>query len=92
MAAVIDRVPPPELNGPSERDARGSVDRMDENPGSASISRNRKRVFILSATVLGSLIVLIFGGRWIVHSLHTVSTDDAYVNSHVTFVAPRVAG
>jgi len=24
--------------------------------------------------------------------LHTVSTDDAYVNSHVTFVAPRVSG
>jgi membrane fusion protein, multidrug efflux system len=24
--------------------------------------------------------------------LHTVSTDDAYVNSHVTFVAPRVIG
>ncbi len=26
------------------------------------------------------------------HSLHSVSTDDAYVNGHVTFVAPRVAG
>ena len=25
-------------------------------------------------------------------SLNTVSTDDAYVNGHVTFVAPRVAG
>jgi membrane fusion protein (multidrug efflux system) len=25
-------------------------------------------------------------------ALHTVSTDDAYVNGHVTFVAPRVAG
>jgi membrane fusion protein (multidrug efflux system) len=25
-------------------------------------------------------------------SLHTVSTDDAYVNSHVTFTAPRVPG
>jgi membrane fusion protein (multidrug efflux system) len=32
------------------------------------------------------------GAAWFVHSLHTVSTDDAYVNSHVTFVAPRVAG
>ena len=28
----------------------------------------------------------------IVHSWHTVSTDDAYVNSYVTFVAPRVTG
>jgi membrane fusion protein (multidrug efflux system) len=29
---------------------------------------------------------------WIVTVLNTVSTDDAYVNGHVTFVAPRVAG
>ncbi|MGH8100520.1 MAG: HlyD family efflux transporter periplasmic adaptor subunit, partial [Chthoniobacterales bacterium] len=28
----------------------------------------------------------------IFHSWHTVSTDDAYVNSYVTFVAPRVSG
>jgi len=27
-----------------------------------------------------------------IHALHTVSTDDAYVNSYVTFVAPRVGG
>src|SRR5207248_9797381 len=25
-------------------------------------------------------------------ALNTISTDDAYVNGHVTFVAPRVAG
>jgi membrane fusion protein (multidrug efflux system) len=25
-------------------------------------------------------------------TLNTVSTDDAYVNGHVTFVAPRVRG
>jgi membrane fusion protein (multidrug efflux system) len=29
---------------------------------------------------------------WISTVLNTVSTDDAYVNGHVTFVAPRVAG
>ncbi|HEX3870230.1 MAG TPA: HlyD family secretion protein, partial [Pirellulales bacterium] len=28
----------------------------------------------------------------VIVSLNTVSTDDAYVNSHVTFLAPRVAG
>jgi len=28
----------------------------------------------------------------VVIALNTVSTDDAYVNGHVTFVAPRVAG
>ncbi len=29
---------------------------------------------------------------WLITLLNTVSTDDAYVNGHVTFVAPRVAG
>lgn len=29
---------------------------------------------------------------WILLSLRTVSTDDAYVDGHVTFVAPRVSG
>jgi membrane fusion protein (multidrug efflux system) len=29
---------------------------------------------------------------WLIHVLNTTSTDDAYVNGHVTFVAPRVAG
>jgi membrane fusion protein (multidrug efflux system) len=38
------------------------------------------------------LLLLILGIPRILHSLHTVSTDDAYVNSYVTFVAPRVAG
>jgi membrane fusion protein (multidrug efflux system) len=29
---------------------------------------------------------------WVETELNTVSTDDAYVNGHVTFVAPRVSG
>jgi membrane fusion protein, multidrug efflux system len=29
---------------------------------------------------------------WVNTALNTVSTDDAYVNGHVTFVAPRVSG
>jgi membrane fusion protein, multidrug efflux system len=33
-----------------------------------------------------------FGIPWIRLTLTTVSTDDAFVNSHVTFVAPRVQG
>ncbi|MFL5342953.1 MAG: efflux RND transporter periplasmic adaptor subunit [Gemmataceae bacterium] len=32
------------------------------------------------------------GVPWLLQSLRTVSTDDAYVNGHVTFVASRVAG
>jgi membrane fusion protein, multidrug efflux system len=41
---------------------------------------------------LVALVVLIVGVPKILRGLNTVSTDDAYVNSHVTFVAPRVSG
>jgi membrane fusion protein, multidrug efflux system len=36
--------------------------------------------------------VLAVGIPWILNALNTVSTDDAYVNGHVTFVAGRVRG
>lgn len=42
--------------------------------------------------VLGGLIVAFVIVPRIFHALHTVSTDDAFVNSYVTFVAPRVSG
>ncbi|MGO9772796.1 MAG: efflux RND transporter periplasmic adaptor subunit [Roseiarcus sp.] len=44
----------------------------------------------LGVAVLAALLVL--GVPWIEEMLNTVSTDDAFVNGHVTFVAPRVAG
>ncbi len=45
---------------------------------------------IIAGIVL--LLVLIAAVPWVLRILSTVSTDDAYVNGHVTFVAPRVAG
>jgi membrane fusion protein (multidrug efflux system) len=42
--------------------------------------------------VIVAAAILIFGIPGVIHALHTVSTDDAYVNSYVTFVAPRVEG
>ncbi|WP_158923557.1 HlyD family secretion protein [Acidisphaera sp. S103] len=54
-------------------------------------TRKRKLLFgVLGVAVLA--VVLVFGIPWVKAMLSTVSTDDAYVNGHVTFVAPRVAG
>ncbi|MGC3989849.1 MAG: HlyD family secretion protein [Chthoniobacteraceae bacterium] len=44
---------------------------------------------IIIVAVIGALIIVI---PKIIHALQTVETDDAYVNSYVTFVAPRVTG
>ena len=60
----------------------------------AGVHRPRlKRSLVIG--VLGVLVlaaVLIFGVPWIRLTLNTVSTDDAYVNGHVTFLAARVSG
>ena len=48
------------------------------------------RAGVLGVAVLAGL--LVFGIPWVEEMLNTVSTDDAFVNGHVTFVAPRVAG
>jgi membrane fusion protein, multidrug efflux system len=39
-----------------------------------------------------ALLALIVGIPRILHGLSSVSTDETYVNSHITFVAPRVSG
>jgi membrane fusion protein (multidrug efflux system) len=52
----------------------------------------RKRKLLVGGLGVAVLALLIFGVPAVVRMLNTVSTDDAYVNGHVTFVAPRVAG
>jgi membrane fusion protein (multidrug efflux system) len=55
-------------------------------------SHSRRRWLLLAGIVTG----MAAGGYVLLPivqlALNTVSTDDAYVNGHVTFVAPRVAG
>src|SRR5271169_2602204 len=58
--------------------------------GRQSTRRRRLLIGVLGAVVL--VAVGILGIPWIRLMLNTVSTDDAYVNGHVSFVAPRVSG
>ena len=44
-------------------------------------------VVVAGLAVAGYLLV-----PWVVTALYTVSTDDAYIEGHATFVAPRVGG
>ena len=61
-------------------------------PKTPTASRFKRPSLKLLIGGLVALVVLIVGIPRILRSLNTVSTDDAYVNSHVTFVAPRVSG
>jgi membrane fusion protein (multidrug efflux system) len=51
-----------------------------------------RRWLLLGGAVVGVAAAAYFLVPWFITMLNTVSTDDAYVNGHVTFVAPRVAG
>jgi membrane fusion protein (multidrug efflux system) len=73
--------------------AANSASDIASKPSEAGPPSHRLRKWLLTA---GVVIGLGVGGYllfpWVVTALSTVSTDDAYVNGHVTFVAPRVAG
>jgi len=67
------------------------------NPSPASDNRTQrqrllKRLLIGAAAAVVLGIAAVIGIPWIKEILTTVSTDDAYVNGHVTFVAARVPG
>src|SRR5262245_35115875 len=55
-------------------------------------AHSRRLWILLIVGVVVLAIVARFAVPWMITALNTVSTDDAYVNGHVTFVAPRVAG
>jgi membrane fusion protein (multidrug efflux system) len=67
-------------------------------PGTGAVSpekpkpTRRRRILFGAAGVLVLAGALWFGIPWVQTTLNTVSTDDAYVNGHVTFVAARVRG
>jgi membrane fusion protein (multidrug efflux system) len=85
-ASRVD-APPTGESISGEHEARQSV-----RPSPDRRPSRRRRLLI---GVLGALIVAaagVFGVPWMRLMLNTVSTDDAYVNGHVTFVAPRVSG
>lgn len=61
-------------------------------PPPAGSRPTRRRWLIGAVAVLVLVLACVFGIPRIELALDTVSTDDAYVNGHVTFVAPRVGG
>jgi membrane fusion protein, multidrug efflux system len=80
MAAEETKPPPPE-----------HPEKAEEAKTVVSQPRKRRR-WLLPVIVLLVVIALVLGIPKVLHALNTVSTDDAYVNSYVTFVAPRVSG
>lgn len=87
-----------EVGRPQGRVPKGSAAGESEansapTPPPPDRGRGRKRRLLFGVIGVAILIVVgVFGVPQIRLALDTVSTDDAYVNGHVTFVAPRVSG
>lgn len=62
------------------------------NPPSFKRASRRRRVILLAAGIVALGAVAYFIVPWLLITLSTISTDDAYVNGHVTMVAARVPG
>ena len=84
-----------EATGPPGPATQKRETAADSAPGTAAPPRGRRLrkwlIFAIGLLVLAGAIA-IWGVPFMRRALSTVSTNDAYVNSHVTFVAPRVAG
>ena len=80
---------------PSEESKPVPVDKpvVSESPAKleAKPARRRRRWPMVLGILVAALLLFV-GIPLLIHSLNTVSTDDAYVNGYVTFVAPRVSG
>ena len=64
----------------------------EKTPAKLPRAVKRKKLLLGALGVLVVIAALVFGIPWVRQAFDTVSTDDAYVNGHVTFVAPRVPG
>jgi membrane fusion protein, multidrug efflux system len=78
-----------EKSAVSESETAATVSNNAEAGALFSFLKRRRRLILITVAVL---LLAFFIIPWSFRAFHTVSTDDAYVNSYVTFVAPRVNG
>jgi len=89
------------VDAPAVAKAGAAVDRDDKLPPTDSASMavppanqrfTRRQKLLIGALGAVVIVAAAYGIPWIRFALSTVSTDDAFVNGHVTFIAPRVHG
>ena len=95
-------IEPDSINAPSTADGNPSAvhdSKFEQTPPVSSPGpqeapnpKSKRKLLVGALGVAVLAVLLVFGIPLVEEMLDTVSTDDAYVNGHVTFVAPRVGG
>jgi membrane fusion protein, multidrug efflux system len=88
----VNAQPPANGDASAASDANSTQTSPESTPQAPRKAPRKRRLLTgaLGAVVLAGLVV--YGIPAVKEMLSTLSTDDAYVNGHVTLVAPRVAG
>jgi membrane fusion protein (multidrug efflux system) len=82
----------PAENPPAAKETKAAEAPAKSSPPATAPAPKKSGLLRLIIIGIVVLAVLALGIPMVLHSMETVSTDDAYVNSYVTFVAPRVPG
>jgi membrane fusion protein (multidrug efflux system) len=85
-----DRITSPEHTIPTEINTHRSVSGMPLATPPAEYHWRKRLLWVGALIVLAAGVYFLIPG--VVTALNTISTDDAYVNGHVTFLAARVKG
>jgi len=89
-ATTADTPPHPDASvTPTDGPLHGT---QPQPPVTAPPARRYRKWLLLAGTVAALAAGGYFLAPWFNTTLNTVSTEDAYVNGHATFVAPRVSG
>jgi membrane fusion protein (multidrug efflux system) len=89
----IDASAKGDAGAPVARDTKSPLEDPPSRPALPAEQSTRRRKLLIGALGASALVIaLVYGIPSVLLALSTVSTDDAYVNGHVTFVAPRVHG
>ena len=88
----IDAEPTANEDASAAQDAKSAQPPPESRPELQEAGKAPRKLLAGVFGVAVLAVLLVFGIPWVREMLNTASTDDAYVNGHVTFVAPRVAG